>query len=174
MISSKSRYIGESYPRAQGTNRNSIYLKPFKKKSSKLKLVSPSKPKVKISINYVPLDDKEANLYYVHSKQANLLQVAPEARGLDISTSSKTSVDTSSKLKWRKLSNVISTVKGFHCYDARSIDNESDFDQDIKDYKLRLHENTVRSRCIDKIEEPVTQKDYEEDLRLYILNEILE
>lgn len=48
--------------------------------------------------------------------------------------------------KWRKVTNLLKSVQGFHRYDTKNLGNESEIDQDLIDYKNRLHINTIRSK----------------------------
>jgi hypothetical protein len=82
--------------------------------------------------------------------------------------------------KWRKLSLIVSAVQSFNHYGTKNIGNETDIDEDLRDYRTRLMVNTVNNRPVeikDKSNssfENTNQFDYEDNLRSEILKEILE
>lgn len=47
---------------------------------------------------------------------------------------------------WKKISNVIRSVNSLRKYNTKNIDNESEMDEDLQDYKERLFNNTIKVR----------------------------
>jgi hypothetical protein len=59
----------------------------------------------------------------------------------------KGSNSTSSPMKnWKKLQNLFRSLNSFHKYETKNINDETEFDIDLKDYKTRLFDNTIKVR----------------------------
>jgi hypothetical protein len=142
-----------------------------------------------INLNPAKLNEKllsPSYLYYEEAKnstiQNNNLNISIEdspALSDKSKQDSQRPPNSPSKVKWRKLSNIISTINCFHRYDTKNIGDEVDIDKDLKDYKSRLHGNTVRSRFFEGKQERInmdqlSKEDYEDQLRQDILSIIIE
>lgn len=93
--------------------------------------------------------------------------------------SSPDKLNLNSPSRWRKLTNIIRSVKSFCRYDTKNIGNEIDIDNDLKDYKNRLHNNTLKSRQDFRLEESFNMlegeyEEYNENLKHQVVHHILE
>ena len=74
----------------------------------------------------------------------------PERRialhNLDRTVSPDRSAAASPSKHWKKLSNLFRTMKSLHRYETKNIVDESGFDYEMKDYKDRLFDNTIKGR----------------------------
>jgi hypothetical protein len=169
---------------------DSSQVSPCESKHKHNKQKTLSEVKLNLNINIQEINNNHTNIYYItqppsfksddtetiliSNRDAETPCISPRKENKTIDSNPK------SPSKWRKLSNVFSAIKGFNRYDTKNLGNETDIDQDLKDYKSRLHDNTLKSRFIEYIQPEerelsnMTKEEYEEDLRRNILNEIYE
>jgi hypothetical protein len=74
----------------------------------------------------------------------------PERRialqNIDMTESPDRSAAASPSKHWKKLSNLFRTMKSLHRYETKNIVDESGFDYEMRDYKDRLFDNTIKGR----------------------------
>jgi hypothetical protein len=174
--SSRMKRKPKSKSRIHSTSSRSIN----RSKSKKIE----KEVKVNLNINIQEINNTQTNIYYFNNNTDNTvllnMQDSPSSPRKQHTDMTSNYSGSKSPSKWKKLSNIISTVNCLRRYDTKNIDGESDIDQDLNDYKTRLHNNTIKSRFIESQPEIlkdlsyVSKKDYEDELRRGILTDILE
>jgi hypothetical protein len=144
-------------------------------------------PKINLSINIQRYKPQGANDFYLGTQLTQQIEVKGSRNNirqydrtisLPVKEASETESPPKSPSKWRKLSLIVSAVKSFHRYDTKNIGNDSEIDEDLKDYKSRLMGNVVRGKSsikdLSDTTDCLNQSQYEESMRKQILKEILE
>ncbi len=113
----------------------------------------------------------------------NLLNMPTSPININSNIPNTPNIDSNmnSPSRWRKITNVIRSVKSFCRYDTKNIGNDVDIDKDLEDYKERLHNNTIKNRddfmldySQDKILYEADREHYNENLKEQVLNYIQE
>jgi hypothetical protein len=135
--------------------------------------------KVNLNINIQEINNAQTNIYYYNKAMENTFYIDSESISPRKASDMKSCNNSKSPSKWKKLSNTLSIVKSFHRYDTKNLGSENEIDQDLNDYKTRLHNNTIKSRFVEtqpELKEPsyTVKGEYEDELRRNILSDILE
>jgi hypothetical protein len=60
---------------------------------------------------------------------------------------------TSPKKNWKKLSNLFRSLNSLHRYETKNFVDDSEFDVEMKDYKSRLFDNTIKGRRLPTLQQ---------------------
>jgi hypothetical protein len=137
---------------------------------------------VNININIQNIHNGNSMVFYDKRPTLEInypVQNSPKGHTTNILPKSPDKSEMNSPSKWRKLSNIIRSVKGLFRYDTRNIGNDNDIDNELKDYKDRLLNNTLKNRDDFRINESfnmsqIAQDEYNENLKEQVMQYIIE